>query len=128
MTEPDITLAATTLCDVLAQENAALTAMDFPRAISFVAAKQRATEQLLTAQRQAKLAATPANRALAAQLTELSTTNKTLLERAMIAQNRVLACIARALPKAEAHQRQYGARGTQQAQRSSPPVALFSRA
>jgi flagellar biosynthesis/type III secretory pathway chaperone len=128
MTEPDIALSATQLCAVLAEENAALAQMDIPRATALVEAKRRATEQLMRAQRHGQLAPTPSNRALAAQLAELSQVNKSLLERAMVAQNRIMACIARALPKAQAQHTPYSARGTQAHTRNVRPVALFSRA
>lgn len=128
MNEPDTADAAARLCDVLAHENDALAVMDIPRATALLDAKRRAAEQLIRAQRRAALPATPANQALAARLVALSQANKSLLERAMLAQNRIMACIARALPKAAAQHSPYGARGTQPPPRSVRPVALFSRA
>ena len=67
-------------------------------------------------------------RAVAERLRGLARENKQLLERAMVAQNRVMACIARAVPKAIGRGNGYGTNGAHATSRLMPPVALSSRA
>ena len=87
------------LIAVLEQENAALTAMDLPRAAALVVRKTAAIE---------RLAGLPASRPAAERLDDLARHNRRLLERAMIAQERVIGIVARAAANVDAP---YGAGG-----------------
>lgn len=116
--------AAAALCSVLADENEALAAFDIPRANALLVAKRTATEGLVAAQRSQTLAATPDAIAQARRLDELAARNKQLLERAIVAQHRVMACIARAIPRATGQGGRYGAAGHMQMSRTTPPLAL----
>ncbi len=123
------TLDATTkLAAILTEENAALERMDIRAANTFVAAKQAATEALVIARQRDKSPLPHEARADILRLMELAAVNKSLLERAMVAQNRIMGCIARAMPKAASRDARYGASGMTTTLRSVAPVALFSRA
>lgn len=111
MTADSLTLAACALCDVLDLENFALEQLDVEGAIRLLTAKQEATDALLQAQRQFAHVSSAQSRDLAARLQRLAARNKLLLERAILAQNRVMACIARAVPKMSAGSGRYGAKG-----------------
>lgn len=120
--------AAHVLSDILVAENAALAAMDVPAAIALVPAKQAATQALIAAQMAEPQPVHPGLREATDRLRALAATNKTLLERAMLAQDRILGCIARALPRAVTQGGRYGACGANVAQARLPPVALSARA
>lgn len=120
--------AARALSDVLAQENAALEHLDVLGANLLLVAKQTAFDALLAAQRNGPARPTPEALAVAERLRTLADSNKRLLERAMAAQTRVMACIARAIPKAVNQTARYGAGGLAAGPRTLPPVALSSRA
>lgn len=120
--------AAMALADILAAENEALAGMNIPAAIALVASKQTATDRLLAAREHGSLPPTAEAIAAAERLRILAEDNRRLLERAMVAQKRVLACIAAAVPAAMARQQGYGATGTTAAKRMPPPVALSARA
>ena len=111
MTADPLTLAACALCEVLDLENSALERLDVASAILLLTAKQAATDALLKAPRRAGVIASSDSRELASRLEGLAARNKLLLERAIIAQNRVMACIARAVPKTLANGGRYGATG-----------------
>lgn len=102
---PALIDAAVALADTLAAENAALGGLDLARAASLLAAKERATEAFLAAQAAAGLAAPPSAAAAAAsgdlgrRLGALAEENRRLLERALAVQGRVVATVARALPR-----------------------------
>ncbi len=102
-----ITGAAARLVELLTQENAALAALDLPRAAAMLAAKQDAIARLAAAQDVADRAAL---QALASQLQALATANGALLERAIAVQSRVIGVVASAIPRAVNAPR-YGARG-----------------
>jgi hypothetical protein len=90
--------AANRLADVLARENAALKRMDFPAAIALVTAKEAALADL--ARDAASVPAgvrSPAVVALAQRLTGLAEENRTLLDRAIAVQTRIVGIIARAI-------------------------------
>ena len=110
--------AAIQLADILVRENAALDAMDLSGAVALLPAKRIALELLRAAdpttvhgdQR-------PAMEVALSRLRSLAGENRRLLERALSAQSRVIAIIARALPSREsatrypsAHQRPTGRR------------------
>jgi hypothetical protein len=128
MTEHPSLRAARALCAVLEAENGALRAMDIGRANGLLADKQAAIDQLLATRR--LISSAPALRwAEAGQLlAALADDNKRLLERAMVAQNRVMACIARAIARAMPAASGYGAPGCMPRPRNLPPVALSSSA
>ena len=93
----ELIAAANMLADTLAKENVALTALDLPRAASMLADKQRAVAGFLTAcdaERTATVHATIAP--LAQRLRLLSEENRTLLERAIAVQGRVIGIVVRA--------------------------------
>ena len=101
----DLISAATHLADTLAEENAALAALDLARAAAMLPRKQQAVAAFTTA-----LTSGGATEPLAQRLRALADENKSLLERAIAAQRRVIArlrarcraattlrCIARSL-------------------------------
>jgi hypothetical protein len=89
--------AAQHLADTLTLENAALAALDLKRAGAMLAGKQRAVTAFTTA-----LAGTSLDedsRPMATRLRALTDENKTLLERAIAAQGRVMAVFAQAVAR-----------------------------
>ncbi|HJS87077.1 MAG TPA: hypothetical protein VJ779_16595, partial [Acetobacteraceae bacterium] len=90
--------AALRLLDALDRENTALAALDLKRVASMLAEKQEAVEAFTRAcQRdRAIVALTP----LVPRLGEAAARNRQLLERGIAVQGRVLALIARAVPRA----------------------------
>ncbi len=103
--------AAGTLADTLAEENAALAALDLPRAAAMLADKQRAAADFIAAQGEPVVAAQrDAAENLARRLQSLAEENRALLERAIVVQGRVIGVIARAAAPAVAPSC-YGARG-----------------
>lgn len=128
MTEHPSLRAAQALCVVLEAENAALRAMDIGRANGLLADKQAATDQLLTTRKMFDSAPAPQWAEIVQRLGILADDNKRLLERAMLAQNRVMACIARAIGRAMPGVSDYGAPGRTPRPRALPPVALSNSA
>lgn len=119
--------AISRLAEVLRAENAALSAIDIPSANRLLADKTAATEALVAAVR-GKPALPASSRAAVAQLIALSAENKALLERAMAAQRRVIAVIARAVPKALGDANPYNAAGRTRPPRSMPAISLSANA
>lgn len=113
-----LTTAAAALADVLAQENAALAALDLAAAAALLEAKQAAAEAFAAAQ--AEDAPPLDGRDLAVRLRELAAQNRQLLERAIRVQRRVLGIIAKALPPPAAPR--YGASGTLRAGAVAPVI------
>jgi hypothetical protein len=107
----ELIAAANLLADTLTAENAALAALDLPRAGAMLADKQRAVAGFLAA-RDAQGAAMQdaVFEPLARRLQSLSQENRTLLERAIAVQGRVIGVIARAAAPAVARSR-YSAHG-----------------
>jgi hypothetical protein len=95
--------AANQLADTLAAENAALAALDLPRAGAMLADKQSAVAGFLAAC-EAQDAATwnAVTEPMARRLQALSQENRALLERALAVQSRVIGVIARAAAPAVA--------------------------
>lgn len=129
----DAMRAAEGLAELLARENAALAAMDLPSATALVEAKRAAADAFVAAQ--AKAAAKGALPAGAVQVPEvvrrlgdLAAENRLLLERAMAVQQRVLAIIAEAAPRASAVAPRYGAAGGLVGARTALPVAIAASA
>lgn len=114
---------ASRLAAILAEENAALAALDFPRAIALLPAKTEAAAAFQVAQ-----ATWPDPAAVAALLSELATENRRLLQRAMDVQGRVIEIVASAIPRALQRAAPcYGARGKLPLPRV-PPVSVSARA
>jgi hypothetical protein len=129
---PELIAAAVSLAETLAAENAALTALDLPRAVSLIPEKQRASDAFAAAQALARRGTEPHAEAarLAARLHDLAAENRRLLERAINVQSRVLGLVARAVPRATAHRNgtRYGANGNLSASRQAMAFALSARA
>jgi hypothetical protein len=111
----DLIEAAGRLADALAEENAALAALDLSRAASLLADKQRAVAvflELSDAQGngQGEVMHHTMLEPLAQRLQSLSQENRALLERAIAVQSRVIGVIARAAVPAVAPAG-YSARG-----------------
>jgi hypothetical protein len=107
----DLIQAADALADTLERENAALAALDLPRAAGMLADKQRAVNAFTTAQ---AVTASPPPRTmiepLARRLRALADENRLLLERSIAVQGRVIGIIARVATRA-VDTPCYGARG-----------------
>jgi hypothetical protein len=90
----ELVQAAQRLADLLKQENAALTRMDFPAAVALVPAKEAALADLT---KQPKIIKLPSPLvALGQLLGGLATQNQILLERAIAVQTRIVRIVARA--------------------------------
>jgi hypothetical protein len=124
----ELIAAARLLGDMLAEENAALTALDLPRAASMLADKQRAVAGFLAAcdaKRTAALNTTIAP--LVQRLQSLSEENRALLERAIAVQRRVIGIVVRAAaPRVAASG--YSAHGTLGQNARPTAFALCARA
>ncbi len=102
---PGLVDAATALAEALAAENDALRVFDLPRALAEFPRKVEQTRRLRLA-----MAALPpmdpalraASLAAAERLTALGEENRLLLERAMFVQGRLIATLARAVPRPRA--------------------------
>ena len=93
----ELIAATDRLVDALTQENAALTALDLPRAAGMLADKQRALEAFTTAQTAGLRTESRAEiEPLARRLQALAEQNRVLLERSIAVQSRVIGVIARA--------------------------------
>ena len=93
----DFIAAADLLAATLAQENAALAALDLPRAAAMLADKQRAVAGFLAARDARRTAVQRAMlEPLAQRLMSLSEANRALLERAIAVQRQVIGIVARA--------------------------------
>lgn len=109
---PTLEYAVHAMSDLLEQENAALTAMDFARAGALLGPKHAAADALAAAWRAAQ--GTEASDSALQRLGELAAENRRLLNRAMRVQRRVLELVARAARKDPIGAR-YGASGRVQA-------------
>ena len=96
----DLIAAGTRLADTLETENAALAALDLPRAAGMLADKRRRSPSLPP--RRPQPAPREAAERMARRLQALAMENKRLLERAIAAQGRVIGVIARAATAAPA--------------------------
>lgn len=106
--------AAGRLADVLAAENAALSALDLTGAAALLPAKERAVAELTRAL--GGFRPSPEDdpaREVAARLDGLARENRRLLERALRAQEQVIATLARAARQAGTREApRYGRRGS----------------
>ena len=118
----DLVEAARILADTLTEENAALAALDLKRAGALLAGKERAVAVFSAA----LTGSSPdeAERPLAQRLRSLADENKTLLERAIAAQGRVMAVFA----QAAARQPGYGAPSSRTSSCRPVPFALAAQA
>lgn len=126
-------MAAEGLADLLARENAALAAMDLPTATALVEAKRAATDAFVAAHARAATLGAAGSGPVAVpdvvrRLGELAAENRLLLERAMAVQQRVLAIIAEAAPRASMVAPRYGAAGGLVGARTALPVAITASA
>ncbi len=125
---PSMRQRAEAMTAVLEEENAALLALDLPRAIALLPRKHAAADALASAQ--ASVAPTSAARAelgrTAERLDTLAAENRRLLERAINVQRDVMVLLARAAPR-RAPAPRYTAAGAI-AVAVAGPMALSSRA
>jgi hypothetical protein len=103
----DLITAAECLAGTLEAENAALAALDLPRAAAMLEQKKQALAAFTGALGVPVLAGEP----IAERLRALAQDNKTLLERAIAAQGRIIALIARAAAPAAGYGTPSNARG-----------------
>ena len=87
--------AAAALAETLEAENAALAALDLPRAAGLLGEKQRAVAEFAEAE------PNPAADRMARRLRALALENKRLLERAIAVQGRVIGVVAQAAAASE---------------------------
>jgi hypothetical protein len=114
------------LADILDLENDALKAMDLRRAAGLLPEKAAALTDLNLA---GELPAGPMHPALAStagRLNGLMLENRRLLERAIVAQQRVIGIVVRAAAATDRAEPVYGARGRRM--RVTGPMALSTRA
>lgn len=119
--------AAVALADTLTRENAALLAQDLAGAAAMLERKQAAAAAFAAAQAEASEPAPPDvdRQRLAAQLRDLATENRRLLEQAIRVQGRVIGIVARAATPRPAMAR-YGATGAV-ARGAVAPVIVSAR-
>ncbi len=128
---PDLINAAVRLADLLAEENAALLTLDLPRAAALSERKAQAMDAFSTAR--AHTTAQPASgtavtREVTLRLNSLAEQNRSLLERAMHVQARVIGTIARVGAQSMASNApRYGARGQMTAAPRTAAFALSAR-
>ena len=131
MTAQTLLATAERLADVLAAENAALAAMDLPRAVALLPAKQEWADALL-ATGSISAADAPLRARIDAcgqRLNILAEENRRLLDRALTVQARVIGVIARASRRELARQaRAYGTHGGFVAPSRPPAIAISARA
>jgi hypothetical protein len=128
MTE-DLATAATRLAEVLAAENAALAALDLPRAGAMLAEKNRAADAYIAAEQASRGNISILGAAALPRLRTLVAENQRLLQQAMTVQGRVIGIIARAVSHAlrDPVATRYGAQGRAAPTRLSA-VAISARA
>jgi hypothetical protein len=117
--------AAARLADILAQENAALTALAFGRTADLAADKERALDDLRRAFPAGVGAAVLGD--LAGELNRLLAENKLLLQRAILVQGQLIACIARAARRSQNGARAYGRTGGWAHEARPAAMALAAR-
>jgi hypothetical protein len=126
MTSKTLFAVATRLGAVLDRENAALTAMDLPRAAALLAEKAAAIADLTASGSHASGLPNPGLLAIVRGLEGLARENRRLLERAIMAQERVIGIVARAAVTVSVRP-SYGARG-RRADGPAGPMTLSTRA
>ncbi len=104
--------AAARLADVLGAENAALEALDLPRAAGMLADKQQAMAALVAAQAAPRIGLqVVVLQPLAKRLGDLAARNKMLLERAIAVQGKVIGIVARSVVSPRGYGAAAGGRG-----------------
>ncbi len=122
---PELRRVVQEMIDVLTLENHSLTALDFPGATRLLGRKNAAAAEL---QRQGLPSVVAAEaQQVARTLLAAADANRTLLERALAVQGRVIAAVAQAARVSGAPAR-YGARGVLAADRACHAFALSARA
>jgi hypothetical protein len=116
----DPTKAAAELADVLARENAALQRLDFPAVVSLLPAKEAAFAELAKREIQQL---PPEAAVLGRRLMTLASENRTLLERAITVQTRIVGIVAQ-VARQEKH-KSYSPKG-QRLQPARPPAMTLS--
>ncbi len=109
----DFFAAAARLAEVLAAENAALAALDLPRAGALLAEKTRAADAFVAAGRASRGRLPGTGEVTPVRLRALAAENQLLLQRTIAAQGRVIGIIARAVSRAvrDPAASRYGAHG-----------------
>ena len=123
--------AVAQLVAVLAEENAALEALDYRRVGDFIDRKRAALDalnaSLPASSDQVPTAQDPSRKAMAVRLKQLLGENRELLRRAIKVQNRIMGVVASAARQAQAPVG-YGARGNRPRSSAANAVALIVRA
>jgi hypothetical protein len=119
-------VAAHRLADILEQENDALRAMDLRRATGLLPEKTAAIADLTAAGEASSEPAPASLAAIARRLDGLALRNRRLLERAIVAQQRVIGIVVRAAAATGKAEPCYG-NGRYRA-RATSPMALSTRA
>jgi hypothetical protein len=122
--------AAEALAAVLAEENAALEALDLPRAAGMLARKMECAEAFQAARDALATQGGPAHEVAVAMMERLATLaaeNRRLLDRGIKAQGQVIGLVAGAVRKS-AMQPRYGARGALRTERAPLTVTLRAQA
>ena len=114
------------LADILDLENHALTAMDLRRAAGLLPEKTAALAELTLAGEFPSAPMHPDLASTAGRLKGLMLENRRLLERAIVAQQRVIGIVVRAAAATDRAEPVYGARGRRT--RVTGPMALSTRA
>jgi flagellar biosynthesis/type III secretory pathway chaperone len=128
MTPTERVEAAQALANIIAQENEALQRLDFLAAAKFLPAKEAALARLTQdGPVESVTDRAPHVIALGQHLTTLAEENRTLLERAITVQTRIVGIILRSVADA-AQPGNYSADGRVTTQRRSCAVALSARA
>jgi hypothetical protein len=128
MTE-DLASAVAHLAEVLTAENAALAALDLPRAGAMVAEKTRAADAFVAAERASRGTSSAVDTAAPAHLRTLVAENQRLLQHAITVQGRVIGTVVRAVSRVlrDPIGTRYGAQGRAAPTRLSA-VAISARA
>ncbi len=124
---PTLIQAAVGLADVLTRENEALRAMDLATAAAMLGDKTLALETFVAAQRgtPAGSAVAASGRDIASRLSALAAENRSLLERGIAVQGKLLGLLGRA---AQPVPSRYGAHGAPAFDRKRAAIALSARA
>jgi flagellar biosynthesis/type III secretory pathway chaperone len=121
---PELAAAAANLADILAQENAALAALDLCGAGALLIRKLSTVDAFAQAHKKAAPSRPrDLDRATVSRLRSLADENKRLLTQAMAVQSRVIELVARAVPKSP----RYNATGAHAAGTRMPPMTLSKR-
>ena len=118
-------VAASRLADILDRENVALAAMDLRRAVTLLPDKTAAIADLVASGEAGPGPPDPLLVSAARRLDGLAADNRRLLERAIVARQRVIGIVVRAAASV-ALEPSYGAKGRQACRVG--PVALSTRA